>query len=178
MRFLTRIMKTPVEDQDEGQDEFEAEKNGLLMVPSLPGQEGETVEAPQAESDPAAAPAAEEELASALPQDQSTPTEDVEAQPSSSEEDPLDMAEAPAPAESEVQQTAAPAEQAEQDPSNDTLDLFRAAATRDSHLSPALAEDLKDVSAADLLAEARSIRDTLLSAQASGGTRERHREAA
>ena len=36
MRFLTRLLKTPDEDQEEDQDEFDAEESGLLMVHALP----------------------------------------------------------------------------------------------------------------------------------------------
>jgi hypothetical protein len=39
MGFLTRLLKTPDEDQEEGPDELDAEEKGLLMVPSLPVEE-------------------------------------------------------------------------------------------------------------------------------------------
>jgi hypothetical protein len=43
MRFLTRLLKTPNEDQEEDLDEFDAEENGLLMIRSLSGdREGPT----------------------------------------------------------------------------------------------------------------------------------------
>lgn len=164
MGFLTRLLKTPDEDQDEGQDEFAAEENGLLMVPSLPRDE--------AESARAGATAAEPEAPMAVP----TPNEDVAAQPVASEADPLDLAAEPPAVQSEPEPGNGPEPQSEQGSSDGAMDLFRAAAIHESSLSSVLKEGIEDISATDLLAEARSIRD-VLSTKGSGAA-ERQQEAA
>jgi len=155
MGFLRRLLKTPDEDEDEGQDEFAAEENGLLMVPSLPGdrEEPATTEG-----------GADSQVLMAAPE----PAEGALAQAVAGGLDPPDLA----GASSAVQG------QPEQGPSDEAMDLFRAAAVRESLMSPVLKESVEDVSVTDLLAEARSIRDCLSGGDAGSGAGERKQEAA
>lgn len=168
MGFLGRLLKTPDEDEDEAQDEFAAEENGLLMVPSLPGDqeapattEGAYQVRVRAEGDEPMDPR----------QAGPGPTDDAPAQPVANGVDTLDL---PA-AQSEPEPVPAQGPQPEQGSSDETMNLFRTAALREVVLSPVLKEGIEDVSAMDLLAEARSIRDSLPGGRSAG---ERKREAA
>ena len=152
MGFLGRILKTPAESQSEEQDEFNAEEKGLLMVPSLPGGEAEPGTSEDgidqggvttAEDGPMDLPEAGPDPAGAL-------------QPGGNAGDPLDLAAMASGAQEQ------PEPGAVQESSDGALDLFRAAAVRESVLPSALTDSLEDVSAAELLAEARSIRNSLL----------------
>jgi hypothetical protein len=160
MGFLTRLLKTPGDDQEEGQDEFHAEESGLLMVPSLPTDKQETTPADPAPQDEAS-----------LTQDEGTQILPVQSQPQELTEEP------PATQDQASQPTSEKAE-AEQDPSSDPLSLFRTTAAKQLCLSPALLESVEDVSAADLLAEARSIRDSLLGRRTMVSGARRKQEAA
>lgn len=164
MGFLTRLLKTPDENQDEGQDEFNAEQNGLLMVPSLPAD--------------AEAPTAEGGLASPPAQGETEAAQDEVAEPSQGEGEPLNLTDESPPVQSQAEQAVPEEVQAEQAPSDDALSLFRASAATRADLPPVLKEGLEDVSAADLLADARSIRNSLLGGQAAGGGKQRSEEAA
>jgi len=179
MRFLTRLLKTPDADQEEGQDEFHAEENGLLMVPSLPG-EGEgtaPVETRAARPLQAEAPVPEGGLASQSGQGEAESAQDDVARPPEGEGEGHLTDKSP-PAETQPEQPVAEDAQAEQGSSDDPLALFRVTATKQGGLPSALREGLEDVPAADLLAEARSIRSSLLGGQAAGGGERRRREAA
>jgi len=174
MGFLKRLLKTPDEDQDEGQDEFNAERNGLLMVPSLPAD----AQAPTAEGGPASPPA----------QGETEAAQDEVSEPSQGEEEPLSLTDESPPVQSQAEQAApegVETEQAipedvqvEQASSDDTLSLFRASAATHAYLPSVLKEGLEHVSAADLLADARSIRNSLLGGQAADGGKQRSEEAA
>jgi hypothetical protein len=164
MGFLGRLMKNTVEEQGEEQDEFAAEENGLLMVPSLPGEQAE----PAAAKDTAT----EFQVPIAAP----VPAEDVPVQPVASGADPLDLAGASSAVQGQPEPIPGQEPQAEQGSSNEAMNLFRAAAVREDLLSPVLKESIEDVSVTDLLAEAHSILDSLSGGQ--GGAGERRQEAA
>jgi hypothetical protein len=179
MRFLTRLLKTPDQDQEEDQDEFDAEENGLLMVQALSGdKEGtESAGTPEADALRTEIPAAEGEPANPPSQGEVRPTE-AEAEPLFADggEPPAPAEESP-PAETETPETVAEEAQTEQESSDDPLSLFRGAAKR-IQMSPGLRADLQDVSAAELLAAARSVRNSLLGGQAASGAGQRNEKAA
>lgn len=164
MGFLGRLMKNAVEEQGEEQDEFAAEENGLLMVPSLPGE--------------AAPPSAAEEngAEAQAPVAAPVPPEDAPAQPVAGGEVAPGLTGTSPAAQSESEPVPAEGPQPEEGSSDGTMDLFRTAATRESLLSSTLKEGLEDVSVKDLLAEARSILDSLSGGRS--GAAERRREAA
>jgi hypothetical protein len=169
MRFLTRLLKTPDEDQNEEQDEFDAEKNGLLMIPSLSGDREGTTLGGTSEADAlqAKVPAAEGELASPPSQGEARPAED----------EPPDATEESPPLQSQTPETVAEEAQTEEGSPDDPLNMFRATAKR-THMAPVLKEDLEDVSAVELLAAARSIRNSLLGRQAVSGAGQGKQKAA
>lgn len=178
MRFLNRLLKTPDEDRDEDQDEFNAEESGLLIAgpPSGAGEEA-------APADPHEAGAPHGTL---FPEEGEAPSPlQVEAEHSGDEAgerpegrgDPPGPAADPLTAVSQEQQSAPEAPQAKEGSSDDPLALFRAAAAGETYV-PALKEGLEEVSAVDLLAEARSIRSSLLGTRATGDARQRGEEAA
>ena len=139
-------MKNTVEEKGEEQDEFAAEENGLLMVPSLPGERAEP-----------ATPG---------------PAEDMRAQPVAGGADPLDLAGASSAVQGQPEPIPGQEPQAEQGSSNEAMDLFRTDAVREDLLSPVLMDSIEDVSVTDLLAEARSIRDGLSGGRSGAGERE------
>ena len=164
MGFLGRILKTPAESQSEEQDEFNAEEKGLLMVPSLPGGEAEPGTTEDG-IDQGGVTTAEDGPGP-------EPIEDAEAQPLGSDEGPLDLAAVASGAQGQ------PEPGAVQESSDDAMDLFRAAAVRESVLPSALTDSLEDVSAAELLTEARSIRNSLLGGGSAAPGKEADRRAA
>ena len=170
MGFLGRILKAPAESQSEEQDEFNAEEKGLLMVPSLPGGEAE----PGTREDgigQAQVYTAEDGLGP-------DPSEDSEAQPLGSNEDPLDLAAVASGAQGQPKPVADQQPGADEESSDGALDFFRATVIRQSSLPSALRDNLEDVSAAELLAEARSIRNCLLGEGTAAGERGADRRAA
>ena len=154
MGLLKRLMKTPGEDQDEGQDEFNAEESGLLMAPSLP-------------SEPETQPA-EEGSAETPPPAEAGAAPDPIAPPSQGEADPLAMGDQSPPVQSQEQPAASVDPLAGQAPSGDGLSMFRDSAITGSSLPAILRDDLEDVSMADLLADARSILNGLRGGRAAG----------
>jgi hypothetical protein len=161
MRFLNRLLKTPEEDQDETNDEFDAEEKGLLMIPSLPGDNEEappsaTLETVAGEPDTlvaegtAQAPPAEGEAATGP---------DQIAQPPADEGEPATATQESPPAEDSTPETAGEGTEEEGSP-DDPMHMFRASAKR-AYMAVALTEGLEDVSIADLLADARSLRSML-----------------
>jgi hypothetical protein len=169
MRFLTRLLKTPEEDQNEDEDEFAAEENGLLMVPSLPGdREGASLAGtPEADAAQAKVPAAEGELANPPSQGEARPAEDEAGQLVAGEGESPDLTKETRPPQSETQETVAEGAQTEQPSPDDPMNMFRGTAKR-THMAPVLKDNLEDVSAVDLLTVARSIRNDLLGRQAAG----------
>ena len=167
MRFLTRLLKTPDEDQNEEEDEFDAEENGLLMVPSVrEDREGAALAGtPEADAPQAKVPAAEGELANPPPQGTAGAAEDEAGQLLTGEGEPSDPTKESPPLESETPETVAEEGQTEQASPDDPLNMFRATAKR-TFMSPVLKDDLQDVSVAELLDTARSIRNILLGKQA------------
>jgi hypothetical protein len=160
MGFLRRLLKTPDEDEDEGRDEFAAEESGLLMVPSIPGEQAEPATAEGAATEP--------QVPVAAP----VPAEDAPTQPVASGADPLDLADPSSAVQGQPEPAPGQGPQPEQDPSDEAMNLFRAAAVRESSLSSVLKEGIEDVSITDLLAEARSIRDDLSGRQSGAGARQ------
>ena len=161
MRFLNRLLKTPEEDQDETKDEFDAEEKGLLMVPSLPGDKEEsppsaTLETVVREPETLAAegtaqgPPAEGEAATGPGQ---------VAQRPAGEGEPTTATQESPPAEDATPETAGEGTEEEGSP-DDPMHMFRASAKR-TYMAAALTDGLADVSIADLLAEARSVRNYL-----------------
>jgi hypothetical protein len=179
MRFLTRLLKTPDQDQEEDQDEFAAEENGLLMVQALPDGKERIGFAgtPEADAPQTGVPAAEGEPANPPSQGEVNPAE-AEAEPlfAAAGEPPGPAEESPPP-ESQTPETVAEEAQTEQESSDDPLSLFKDAAKR-TYMSPVLKEDLQDVSAAELLATARSVRNSVLGRQAASGAGQRNEKAA
>jgi len=153
-------MKNTVEEKGEEQDEFAAEENGLLMVPSLPGERAEPARTEGA--------AAESQVPTAAP----VPAEDAGAQPVASGVDPLDLAGTSSAAQGQPEPVPGQEPQLEQGSSNEAMDLFRTDAVREDLLSPVLMDSIEDVSVTDLLAEARSIRDGLSGGRSGAGERE------
>jgi hypothetical protein len=179
MRFLTRLLKTPDEDHEEDQDEFDAEENGLLMVQALSGDKEGTASPgmPEADAPQTGTPAAEGQPANPPSQGEVRPVEaETEQLFAGAGESPAPAEESP-PAESETPETVAEEAQTEQESSDDALSLFRGAAKR-IQVSPALREGLLDVSASELLATARSVRNSLLGGQAASGADQRDEKAA
>ncbi len=169
MRFLTRLLKTPDEDQNEEQDEFGAEENGLLMIPSLPGDaEGATLAGtPEADAPQVNVPAVEGEMADPPSQGEARPAEDEAGQLLTGEDKSPDQTEeSPAP-ESQAPESVGEEPQTEEGSSDDPMHMFRASAKR-TFTAPVLKDDLEDLPAVDLLAVARSIRNDLLGRQAAG----------
>jgi hypothetical protein len=173
MGFLRRLLKTPDEDEDEGQDEFAAEENGLLMVPSLPRDEVEPATT-EGDAEPPVPVAAGGSIA--LPQAGPEPAEGALAQAVAGGLDPPALAASSPATESQPEPAPGQEPQPEQGSSNEAMDLFRAAAVRENLMSPALKGSVEDVSIRDLLAEARSILDSLSGGRS--GAKEREREAA
>jgi len=166
MRFLTRLLKTPDEDQNEEEDEFEAEENGLLMIRSLPeDKEGAALAGtPEADAPQAMVPVAEGEPANPPSEGAAGAAEDEAGQLLASEGEPSDPAKESSPLESETPETVAEEAQTEEVSPDDPLNMFRGTAKR-TYMSQVLKDDLQDVSVAELLAAARSIRNTLLDKQ-------------
>jgi len=179
MRFLTRLLKTPDEDQNEEEDEFEAEENGLLMVPSVrEDREREALAGtPEADAPQAKAPAAEGELANPPSQGTAGAAEDEAGQLLAGEGGPSDPAEESPPPESETPETVAEEAQTEEASPDDPLNMFRATAKR-TFMAPVLKDDLQDVSVAELLAAARSIHNSLLGRQPVSGAGQGNEKAA
>jgi hypothetical protein len=179
MRFLTRLLKTPDEDQNEEQDEFDAEENGLLMMPSLPGdREGAAMaETAEANAPQAKVAAAEGELASPPSQGEARPAEAEAGQLLAGEGEPADPTQESPPPQSQTPETVAEEAQAEQGSPDDPMNMFRGTAKR-THMAPVLKEDLTDLSAVDLLAVARSIRNSLLGRQTASGAGQGNQKAA
>jgi hypothetical protein len=179
MRFLTRLLKTPDEDQNEEQDEFDAEENGLLMIPSLPAdKEGAALAGtPDADAPQAEVPVVEGELANPPSQGEARPAEDEAGELLAGGGEPPDPTEESPPPQSETVENVAEDGQTEQASPDDPMSMFRGTAKR-TLMAPVLKEDLEDVSAVELLAAARSIRNTLLGGQAASGAGQRNEKAA
>jgi hypothetical protein len=179
MRFLTRLLKTPEEDQDEEQDEFDAEENGLLMTHSLSGdREGAALAGtPEADAPQAKVPAAEGEMANPPSQGEARPAEDEAGQLLAGEGKPADPTEGSPPPQSQAPESVGEEAQTEEGSSDDPMHMFRASAKR-AHMAQALKADLEDVPVADLLAEARSIRNDLLGREAAGGEKPQEQQRA
>jgi len=179
MRFLTRLLKTPDEDQNEEEDEFEAEENGLLMIRSLPEDKdgAALVGTPEADVPEAKVSAAEGELSNPPLQGTAGAAEDEAGQLLTGEGEPSDPTKESPPPESETPETAAEESQTEQASPDDPLNMFRGTAKR-TYMSQVLKDDLQDVSVAELLAAARSIRNTLLGEQAASDAGQGNEKAA
>ena len=147
MGLLKRLMKR-ADDYDEGEDEFNAEESGLLMAPSLLSD--------------AEKAAAEEESASPPVQGEAQADQPEAAELSPGGGDPLDLTAASPPVQSQAQPAVAQKAPAEQGSTDDSLSLFKASATEQTALLPTLTDALEDIAAADLLADARSVRNRLL----------------
>jgi hypothetical protein len=156
MGLLSRILKTPNDDADDAEDEFEAEQNGLLMA-SLPPEEPAEAAQPEARAD---APSGA--TADMTPQaEAAAPTAEGEAegQPGEEEGKPP-QATGDAPSSEPEEQAEPPADEAADDSSDDMLAAFKTKfGQRDR--AQAIHDDLVDVPMAELLAEARAIRDAL-----------------
>ena len=164
MGLLKRLKITRNEEEEEEEDEFDAEQNGLFMAATLASD----AEKPRAEGEPASLPAQGEAQASQA----------EAAQPSPAAVDPLDVAAASPAVQTEAQQAAPQEASPEQGSDNDALSLFKASVAEQTSLLPVLKEILEDISAAELLTEARSVRDGLLGGQAGGGGERERRETA
>jgi len=176
MRFLTKLLKTPDEEPEEDLDEFDAEENGLLMVQTQSGdKEGiGFAGTPVADALQAGVPPAEGEPADPPPGGEVTPAEAEAEQPFAVGGELPATEESPSGSETPE---AVPAEaQIGQDSSDDALSIFRGAAKR-INVSPALKEDMQDVSVAELLAAARSLRSLLVKKNV-GGAGQRNERAA
>jgi hypothetical protein len=191
MRFLTKLIKTPEDDQNEDQDEFDAEKKGLLMIPSLPGEqeEGAASTRPPVEAINAGMPAAEgaastrpavEAINAGMPaaegaapyppsQAEGGPAQDEVGQPPVGEGESSGATQESPLAQDPSQEIAGEQTDTEETSPDDPLHMFRATAKR-TFMASALKDDLEDVPLAELLAEARSIRDSLASKEDAGGT--------
>ena len=156
MRFLNRLLKTPEEEQDETQDEFDAEEKGLLMIPSLPGGKDQAppsamLETVVAEPETLAAEGTAPGEAATGPDQVGQPPAGEGGPPSATQESP--------PAEDSTPETAGEGTETEASP-DDPMHMFRASAKR-TYMAAALTDGLEDVSIAELLAEARSLRAIL-----------------
>lgn len=169
MRFLTRLLKTPEEDQNEEEDEFDAEENGLLIVNSLSRDaEGATpAGTPEADAPQANVLAVEGEMADPPSQGEARPAEDEAGQLLTGESEPANPTEESSAPQSQAPETVGEEPQTEEGSSDDPMHMFRASAKR-TFMAPVLKDDLEDLAAVDLLAVARSIRNDLLGRQAAG----------
>ena len=177
MQFLKRLMKNPDEDRDEAEDEFAAEESGLLMETSLPGRTEQV-------SSPEASPASVTEDALTTAQAETPDPAGTEAQATASEATHPPVAEGgppelddQSPKASGEEQSTAEEETAGETSADDPMALFKAAGTHRSYLE-SIKDELEDISVAELLAEARSIRSSLVGGQsASSGAEEEQRAA-
>jgi hypothetical protein len=179
MRFLTRLLKTPEEDENEDQDEFDAEESGLLMIPSLSGDR-EGAASPAADAPQAEVPAAEGELANPPSEGEASPAEDGAGEPVADGGETPDTTEESSPPQSEGAETVpeeAQTEEAPPDDPDDPMSMFRGSAKR-THMAPVLKDNLEDIPAVELLAVARSIRNSLLGKQAVSGAGQGNEKAA
>lgn len=167
MRLFKGSKDTSDEDQDENEDEFHAEESGLLMAQPPPGdsEKAGTPSAPEGDTPESKPP--ENESADPLSLDDPGAGEGEAAQSPESGGDPLDIVNDSSSSPSEEQGASPPVVSTVSASSDSAMDLFKAAATgsKDS-LSSALKDDLEDVSAEDILADARYIRNLLLGEQA------------
>lgn len=173
MQFLKRLMKNPDEDRDEAEDEFAAEESGLLMETSLPGRTEQV-------SSPEASPASVTEDALTTAQAETPDPAGTEAQATASEATHPPVAEGGPPELDDQSPKASGEEQStteEETAADDPMALFKAAGAHRSHLE-SIKDELEDISVAELLAEARSIRSSLVGGQsASSGAEEEQRAA-
>lgn len=179
MRFLTRLLKTPEEDQNEEQDEFDAEENGLLMIPSVAGDREGAAPAgtPEADASQAEVPAAEGKLANPPSQGEARGAEDEAGELLAGGGEPPDPTEESPPPQSQTAETVPEEAQTEEASPDDPMSMFRGTAKR-TRMAPVLKEDLGDLSAVELLAAARSIRNSLLGRQAASGAGQENQKAA
>jgi hypothetical protein len=165
MGLLSRVLKTPDDDTDEVQDEFQAEESGLLMA-SAPASEKEADTPPEAGVDapPEAAaemPAEAEDVAPTAeggaesPSQQGDPSQQGEGESPEAADNP-EASEPPAESQAPPSQ---PAENSDEDP----LAAFRSTLGQHQY-TQGIQDDLVEVPMAELLAEARSIRDALAGA--------------
>lgn len=145
MGLLKRLRRRP---GDEDEDEFDAEESGLLMVSSPPSN--------------AEKAAREEESASPPAQEEAQASQPEAAEPSPGGGDPLDLTPASPPVQSQAQPAVAQEAPAQESSFGDSLSLFKASVSEQTSLLPVLKDTLEDIAAADLLADARSVRDRLL----------------
>jgi hypothetical protein len=179
MRFLTRLLKTPEEDENEDQDEFDAEESGLLMIPSLSADREGTAPAatPNADAPQAEVPAAEGELADPPSEGEASPAQDQAGEPVADGGETPDTTEESSPLQSEGAETAPEEGETEEASPDDPMSMFRGSAKR-THMAPVLKDNLEDIPAVELLAVARSIRNSLLGKQAVSGAGQGNEKAA
>jgi hypothetical protein len=159
MGLLSRILKTPDDDTDEVQDEFQAEESGLLMAAS-PASKEAAVTPPEAGADASLEVTAE----TAAEAEGVALTAEGEAQGPSQQEEGESPEAANDPGASEPPSEGEPPPSEPPDGSaDDPLAAFRSTVGERRHVQ-GIQDDLVDVSAAELLAEARSIRDALVGA--------------
>jgi len=147
MGLLSRVLKTPDDDSDEVQKKLQAEESGLFMASSPAGEEAaDALPEPGADASAEAtgemAAGAEGEAQGVSPEEEGEPAEAADDTGSGE----------PAASES--------AEDSADDPADDPLAAFRSTVGQRRH-AQAIQDDLVDVPAAELLAEARSILDAL-----------------
>lgn len=154
MGLLSRILKTPDDDTDEVQDEFQAEESGLLMASSPAGEEA-------AGTPPETGLDASPEAAAEMPAE----AEDVAPTAEGSAENPSQQEEGEPPEVANDSEASEPPAESEppEDSADDPLAAFRSTLDQRRHVQ-GIEDDLVDVPAADLLVEARSILDALAGA--------------
>jgi hypothetical protein len=168
MGFLTRLLKTPNDDEDEMQDELRAEETGLLMASSIPREEdADTPPDTGVDAPPDTGADAPPEAAAEMPpeaEDAAPTGEDGAESPAEEEQDEPAQDSAPAEPEAPVEP---PPDESPEEPSDDPLAVFRSSQSQRRH-TDAFRQDLVEVPLDELLAEARSIRDALRPAAPSG----------
>jgi hypothetical protein len=162
MGLLSRVLKTPDDDSDEAQEKLEAEEGGLFMASSSADKEAaDAPPEPGADAPPEVtgetAAGAEGEAQGASPEATGETAAEAEgvAQGASPEEEGK-----PAEAADDATSGEPAARESATDSDDDPLAAFRSTAGQRRH-AQTLHDDLEDVPAAELLAEARSILDAL-----------------
>lgn len=158
MGLLSRILKTPNDDEDDTEGQFPAEESGLLMASLPPEDEAAAAQAEAPPDTPSGATAdVTPEPEAAAP----TGEDSAEGQPpAGDEEKPPEAAGDEGSSEPREQAEPAAGEPAD-DSSDDLMEAFKSTLGQRDHTG-VLHDDLVDVPMAELLAEARAVRDALM----------------
>jgi hypothetical protein len=170
MGMLSRILKTS-DDDDESEDEFQAEESGLLMAaPAAEGTPFEASPAPEVEG-------REERPTEAVAETEAEVDAEADGEAPAAESDPETEPAEEEDAEPEAQSEPESDEEGSEDSADDPLSAFRSTLGKRDR-ARALEQDLPDVAAHELLAEARSVLSIIAAEPDTQAPEEAEREAA